>query len=118
MTKQGFYNTEKFERKNRSIRLNEITQKVPAGPLKVIGMRKQKSQSGIEYPILILEDQDRSQYDVFAWERDVIECGREWGDMDPTDWGYVQFQLASNKTRFELVPCNPQPMNKEDNIER
>lgn len=82
---------------------------MPKGPLKVIGARKQKAGTGIEYPILVLEDKTRSHFDVFAWERDVIQCGQEWGAIDPTDWGFVEFKMASNKTRYEIIPCNPQP---------
>lgn len=105
----SFYDTEKFEDKGRSIRLNEIKQKMPEGRFKVADAKKQKAlNSDVQYPILVLQDEDGNRYEVMAWERDVKECGRQWAGTHPTDWGFVEFRLSSTGTRFEIVPAEDQ----------
>lgn len=101
----GFYDTAKV-RSERFVRMNDTEQQPPAGRLKVVKAEKRLSADKKEYPVLVLEDEDGNQVCASAWERDVAACLKQWGEVDPVDWGYVVFRKMER--RFLLEPAADQ----------
>lgn len=110
---ESFYNKEKFQRQSgvRQLKLNDLAQEFPKGRLKIVDRKKQQALNDPNktYPILTLEDETKTRYEVMAFERDVLECAQEWGDAtDPLDYGYVIIRKAATNTRMQIVPAEDQ----------
>lgn len=88
---------------NRFIILSDLKQEVPTGHLRVVKGEMRKTANNKEYPVLLMEDNDGSSYQVAAWKRDVKRCVAQWGGKIE-NWGTVHIALAQTGTRYELIP--------------
>lgn len=111
MAEASFYNDNVSD--SRFLILSDMEQEMPSGRCKVTGAEKRRSNSGKEFPVLTLEDNDGNEYQVSAWQRDVRDCVKQWGvKVHPKDWGYVEFKKVGN--RYTIVPAAHQEPEAEE----
>ena len=108
----NFFDEPKTE-KRRFLILSDLKQEMPNSRLKVIDKTKRTSMQGKEYKVLILCDEEGTEYEASAWERDVVRCIQEWG-TNPDNWGYLTLEKHPSGNRFLFAPHKNQLPNEED----
>lgn len=112
MTEEAFFGD--GDGSERWLILNDMDQVMPDKPLRVTGREKQQTVTGKTMRVLTLEDEEKNEYRMAAWKRDVRACLQQWGtNVDPLEWGPVVVVMNQQGTRFILKPAEGSEVKEE-----